>query len=357
MFRCHPWACRVAVLSLLALPGAALAQSSSEQPAAPETFDCRDLAGSADDDVAPEALFLRSLWASHCYNFSARAVRISFDGVRTVALTHRVEQGIETESAKFLDGPPVSIEKRGSVDKAVKGSLGFTAGVAPGVLTRQIAQHYELQPVELERIAGRPAWRLDIEPQDGLRYGYRLWLDRETLLPLKREMIGVDGQILETFQITDLQDPTPYTDTLSLGPGQPPGNSPWQAQWLPAGFTRQPVPPDSPGRSARVEHQLYSDGLTSISLFVEPITTDRRALLPGLHRLGISYAAVRHVNHEGRPMQILVLGEAPAEVLARIATRVTWRASEGDDSPDAESASEAVGSQSDSGSTESAGGS
>ncbi|MEG3114726.1 MucB/RseB C-terminal domain-containing protein [Salinicola sp. 4072] len=335
MFRFTPRASLAAILPLLAVSGTAQAQASVDERAVPETFDCRDLAAASDSDVSPEALFQRSLWASHCYNFSARAVRISFDGVRTLALTHSVQQGVETEAARFLDGPPVAVEKRGSVsqDAAGQGTLDFTAGLAPGALTRQIAGHYDLQPMEIERIAGRAAWRLDIEPQDELRYGYCLWLDRETSLPLKREMIGINGQILETFQITDLRAPTLYPDTLRLGPGQSPADSPWHAQWLPAGFTSQPIPPDSPGQSARIEHQLYSDGLTSISLFVEPITGNRRSLLPGMHRLGISYAAVRHVNHEGRPMQILVLGEAPPEVLARIAARVTWNQGGGADDP------------------------
>jgi len=271
-------------------------------------------------------------------------------------LTHGVEQGVETEVARFLDGPPVAVKKRGSVNRdATQGTQDFTAGIAPGALTRQITGHYEFHPMELERIAGRSAWRLDIEPQDELRYGYRLWLDRETSLPLKREMIGLDGQILETFQITDLQAPTLYTGTLRLGPGKRSPEPPWHAPWLPAGFTMQPTPPDNPGQSARIEHQLYSDGLASISLFVEPIVSDHRALLPGLHRLGISYAAVRHVTHEGRPMQILVLGEAPAEVLARIATQVVWR--EGDEAEGDAAVGEMPRRQDDSGAKASATGS
>lgn len=334
MSRFYP---RAAAFSLLALSGVAQAQTPSIESMAPETFDCRDMTSRGDSEVTPEALFLRSLWASHCYNFSARAVRISFDGVRTLALTHGVEAGIETETARFLDGPPVAMEKRGKVSQSASaGALDFSAGIAPGALTHKILEHYELQPLSLERIAGRPAWRLDVEPQDDLRYGYRLWLDRETSLPLKREMIGVDGRIIETFQITDLHEPSLYSGTLRLGPGQQPNESPWQARWLPDGFTAQPIPPDSPSRRARVEHQLYSDGLSSISLFVEPIADDQRPLLAGIHRLGISYAVVRHVTHQGRPMQILVLGEAPAEVLARIAARVTW----GDDDVGVEEQSE-----------------
>lgn len=314
----------------LAVAGSAQAQSqATANGAATETFDCGELASpqGQSTQVSPESLFERSLWASHCYDFSARAVRISFDGVRTLALRHRIDDGVETETARFLDGPPVTIEKRDGVKREAsrQGASDFTEGIAPQQLIDHVTHHYRLQPMALERIAGRPAWRLDIEPQDSLRYGYRLWLDRDTGLPLKREMIGVDGQIMETLQITDLQNPSLYQGSLRLGLGETLSPSPWRAGWLPDGFVAQPVPVESPDKSARAEHRLYSDGLTSISLFVEPITSDRRPLLTGIHRLGVSFAAVRHVSQRGRPMQILVLGEAPAEVLARIAAQVTWK--------------------------------
>lgn len=320
---------RAGSLALLLAVSAGIAQaqdSSLSLPAAGEAFDCRRMVDGGGGDLTSKALFERSLWAGHCYSFSARAVRISFDGVRTLALTHTIDQGIETEAAKFLDGPPVAIEKRGGVTaKALNsGAPDFVAGMSPTQLAEHVARHYRLSPVELERIAGRAAWRLDIEPQDSLRYGYRLWLDRETALPLKQEMIGIDGQVIETFQITELQNPKRYQGTLHLGHGGKPSASPWKAQWLPDGFAAQPVPTRSPGEMARIEHRLYSDGLTSISLFVEPITRSRQPLKVGVHRLGISYAAVRHVIHDGRPMQILVLGEAPAEVLERIAAQISW---------------------------------
>ncbi|WP_251976457.1 MucB/RseB C-terminal domain-containing protein [Salinicola avicenniae] len=322
---CLTWSGLAAML--LAAPSWLQAQSSPPSEVNVETFDCRTLAAADERDSPPPAaaLFERSLWASHCYLFDARAVRISADGVRTLALSHGVEAGIETESARFLDGPPLTIEKRGNVgERARRGLLDFSAGMPPGGLVEQVGQQYRLQPADLERVAGRPAWRLDIEPEDALRYGYRLWLDRQTSLPLKREIIGVDGRILETFQITELQSPSLYQGALRLDDGGEPSASPWQPDWLPSGFEAQPTPPDGPGKTARVEHRLYSDGLASISLFVEPVAEDRRPLLSGMHRLGISYAAVRHVMRQGRPMQILVLGEAPPEVLARIAARVTW---------------------------------
>lgn len=51
----------------------------------------------------------------------------------------------------------------------------------------------------------------------------------------------------------------------------------------------------------------------------------RGRLIPGLHRLGISLAVVRHVVADGRPMQVVAMGELPPRVLAQVAESLTWR--------------------------------
>ena len=48
----------------------------------------------------------RGLWASHCYAFQARAVAIDSVDVRTLALSHRIKDGIRQQVVQYLDGPP-----------------------------------------------------------------------------------------------------------------------------------------------------------------------------------------------------------------------------------------------------------
>ena len=59
----------------------------------------------------------RGLWASHCYAFQARAVAIDAVDVRTLALSHRIQDGVRQQVVQYLDGPSVSIERRSPVGR------------------------------------------------------------------------------------------------------------------------------------------------------------------------------------------------------------------------------------------------
>ncbi|WP_262489001.1 MucB/RseB C-terminal domain-containing protein [Halomonas sp. ANAO-440] len=324
--------CRLAVLSgigglLVSLPLAADTPRDTES--ANEQFDCRQLS----DWDAPESpidWFERSLWANHCYIFQARAVRIGIDGVRTLALSHDIQDGVEREVARFLDGPQVFLERRGRI-----GRLGWADGqeeapASPAGVARHLDQFYRLGLGSGERIANRSAVRLDIEPLDGLRFGQRVWLDASTALPLKRELLDDRGRVVETFQITELQSPQLHEGGVFLDDLRVPPQQPWYPEWLPEGFVDQPVDTRSDRHGTEVGHRIYSDGLSTLSLFVEPIEEGRERLIPGLHRLGISLAVVRHVSVDDKPMQVVVMGELPPRVLAQVADSLAWEAASDD---------------------------
>ncbi|MCG6657887.1 negative regulator for alginate biosynthesis MucB [Halomonas campisalis] len=312
---------RLVLLALVGLPlmAAAGAVATEED----EHFDCQQLA----DWPAPktaQAWFERSLWANHCYVFQARAVRIGIDGVRTLALSHDIQDGVEREVARFLDGPAVVFERRGRI-----GRLSWSDGegevpASPEGIARHLDQHYRLTLGGEERIASRRVVRLDIEPLDNLRFGHRLWLDQQTALPMKQELIDEQGRVVETFQLTELEQPRLYEGSVVLDARREPPVLPWQPGWLPEGFIAQPVDTRSRWHSDRVGHRIYSDGLSTLSLFVEPLEEGRERLIPGLHRLGISLAVVRHLTLEDQLMQLVVMGELPPRVLVQVAENLIW---------------------------------
>ncbi|SDL70785.1 sigma E regulatory protein, MucB/RseB [Modicisalibacter muralis] len=292
-------------------------------------FDCQQLAEREKPDTPAEWLE-RSLWAGHCYIFQARAVRITSEGVRTLALSHDIENGIEREVASYLDGPAVVYERHGRIaqDVATGEADADTIGqnrASPSSIMSRLDQHYRLSIEGQERIAGRPSVRIDVEPLDNMRYGHRLWLDRETALPLKQVLVDIDGHILETFQMTELAQPRLYDDSVAFGPLQDIPPDPWQPEWLPAGYEPLPLPVSRSVTNTPLSHRLYSDGLSSFSVFIEPLVSDDRVLLPGIHRLGVSHAAVRHLRLGERVMQVVVMGEMPPQVLGRIAARLEYR--------------------------------
>ncbi|WP_224750170.1 MucB/RseB C-terminal domain-containing protein [Halomonas sp. ML-15] len=327
--RCGP-SLAAAFVALMWLPSAVVADEPSGQEALAAAwdsdagFDCTVLDGVAAPE-SPEGWFEFSLWANHCYIFHARAVRISSDGIRTLALSHEVVDGVEREVAQFLDGPPRVFERRGSIGRGGWAEEGSEVPASPTAIMTHLSDHYRLRLDGEERIAGRYAVRLDIEPLDSMRYGHRLWLDRATALPLKQLLLDDSGRVLETFQITDLERARLHDGHVRLDKLRQAPPDPWMPGWLPPGYAPQPVSTRSSVHDDAVGHRLFSDGLSSLSLFVEPLDADGQVLSPGMHRLGISYAAVRHADIGGQTMQIVAMGELPPQVLLQIAEQVEWR--------------------------------
>ncbi|MDR5860318.1 MucB/RseB C-terminal domain-containing protein [Halomonas eurihalina] len=313
---------RSGVVSCVLLAGCvALPALAQEDVSAPDRdpLDCTSLA-EQEAPASADAWFVRSRWASHCYVFQARAVRIGVDGVRTLALSHDVTNGIEREVARFLDGPPVVHERNGGVGRLG----GETGAVRLESSVRHLEDLYRLRLAGESRIASRQAVRLEIEPLDDQRYGRRLWLDSSTALPLKQVLLDESGRAVETFQITELRDPELYRGEIERLPGM--GSQvehSWRPGWLPKGFEPQ-VTEVSEVVDSDVEQRVYGDGLATLSLFVEPVS-GQQLLKPGVHRLGVSHAAVQHRELGGRPRQVVVMGELPPSVLQRVAESVEWR--------------------------------
>ncbi|MDZ7853309.1 MAG: MucB/RseB C-terminal domain-containing protein [Halomonas sp.] len=318
------------VMALLTFSFGAAAQSDAE-PGQAERFDCRTLAERDAPETALEWLE-HSLWANHCYEFQARAVRIGADGVRSLALSHDVVEGAEREVARFLDGPPVVFERRGRIGRLSWAEGDAPVPASPAGISEHLDGLYRLRLNGEERLANRTAIRLDIEPLDDLRYGHRFWLDTATALPLKHILLDERGRVVETFQITELRQPQLHQGEIGLDRRRAPPEDPWHTAWLPEGFIPQPVETRSSRHADDIGHRVYSDGLATLSLFVEPVEGAGQ-LIPGMHRLGVSHAAVRHRELGGRIRQVVVMGELPPGVLLRVADSVEWLDSSQSDTP------------------------
>ncbi len=313
--------CLGGLLISSALPAA---QTQSGSGSDEELFDCRTLAR-AEAPATPREWFERSLWAGHCYVYEAQAVRLGHDGVRTLSLSHDVHEGIERGVAIYLDGPPMVFERRGRVGRLGGAEQGGEAPPSPAGIAERVDELYRLKLGDEERIANRRARRLDIVPPDSFRFGHRLWLDQASGLILKQALLDESGRPLETFQLTGLERPRLHQGEVRLDRQREVPTDPWQLGWLPEGFAAQPAETRSARHGEGVIHRLYSDGLATLSLFVAPID-EVELLAPGLHRLGVSHAAVRHRDLGGESRQLVVMGELPPRVLLRVADSLEWEA-------------------------------
>ncbi|MCL5424414.1 MAG: MucB/RseB C-terminal domain-containing protein [Gammaproteobacteria bacterium] len=283
-----------------------------------------DCAGTLQAETPDNAIqwLERGLWASHCYAFQARAVAIDAVGVRTLALSHRIQDGVRQQVVQYLDGPSVSIERRSPV-----GRLAWTEENSNGDLpspAKWAAHLDQLYTIELEenaRVAGRDAVKLDFEPLDEWRFAHEWWIDRDTGLLLKQVLNDRQGRVIETFQITQLQSPEKYTGSVLVDAPQVASNTHWHATWLPDGFVAQPIT----FSKGDVHQRVYSDGLATVSIFVESLSSeDTNDLQEGVQQLGVSAVAIQHyTTNEGR-WQLVAIGELPVATLQRIVSLITF---------------------------------
>ena len=193
-----------------------------------------------------------------------------------------------------------------------------------------IAERYRFSMDGRERIAGRSAVRIRVEPRDVYRFGYLMSLDRETGLLLKAETLGKGDAVLEKFQFANLdygagspavtdvdvvhqaQHPSPVQDFRGSALGQA-----WTVQWLPGGFSATDAPP---GVAAR---RTYTDGLAVFSVFLEEL---ERELRPGEGhvRSGGTTTYTRGMRLGGLPVLVTVIGEVPLNTARMVADSIIW---------------------------------
>jgi sigma-E factor negative regulatory protein RseB len=146
------------------------------------------------------------------------------------------------------------------------------------------AGQYGITELARARVSGRDARVIAIAPTDQLRYGYRVWIDEGTAMPLKTQLRDSHGGVLEQIVFTSLRmlvripkaELEPAVDAHGYRWIRRESESvdssaltvSWEANTLPAGFhmtasARQMLP------SGPVEHLVFSDGLASVSVFVE----------------------------------------------------------------------------------------
>ncbi|MEY2721685.1 MAG: hypothetical protein RL597_1130 [Pseudomonadota bacterium] len=201
------------------------------------------------------------------------------------------------------------------------------------------AQFYRLEPVQRARIHERDARLVTLVPLDLYRYGFRVWIDSRTKLPLKSELYDRRGQVLERISFSnlsllkDIPDATfspgvsidgfrridsdrgvrfrTVTDSASI----------WNLRTTPRGFRlTQRARQALPGAEEPVSHLVLSDGLASVSVFIGSRLPPKSAKEIALERqIGAStaYSTFVHGHH------VVVVGEVPVQTAKIIAAELS----------------------------------
>ena len=193
---------------------------------------------------------------------------------------------------------------------------------------------YKLRLVGSDNIAGRNAQVVELVPNDAYRYNYKVWLDTEYGLLLKMALLNDKNQTLEQVIFQELN----MLNTHDLNWFQPKidvsksyvmedvallnrVSTNWIVAELPPGYVKvDHIERASKGKRSPVNQMIFSDGLASVSLFIEPLSKGVRPKTG--HMIVGSTNICAHVI-DG--YQITVVGEVPAATVQQIAKAVSFK--------------------------------
>ncbi|HLY51696.1 MAG TPA: MucB/RseB C-terminal domain-containing protein [Steroidobacteraceae bacterium] len=264
--------------------------------------------------------------------------------VQMLRIIHRLQDGKVAERLVSLDGSGREFVRAGETltcylpDRRtvlVERRPAQQSLVSFPAVTGQTASYYDIREVARMRLNRRDTHLITIAPRDQYRYGYRLWIDDATAMPLKTQLCDADGRVIEQIVFASLTMPAHIADgafkpevategfqwlrntaVAPLPPQLPPA---WSALKLPPGFRMMVRGAQTlPGSSTPVDQLVFTDGLASVSVFVEMGAQGGAGISERSSCLGSSCAFSTWVD--GR--KVTAVGEVPQATVRFFATQL-----------------------------------
>jgi sigma-E factor negative regulatory protein RseB len=275
-------------------------------------------------------------------NYTGTIVYTHGDEVRSSRIVHFFDGAEPRERVLPLDGRPREFIRRGEEVQCLypttrrivieHGGPRTTFPALGQIDLSRVLEHYSLVENDQERVAGVECKMLHLKPGDSMRYGYNLCVEPNSGLLMKIQVLGVENQVMEQIAFSDVRI------------GEAIGASELRPSWSTAGWEviRHPshqielsrqgwfvTAPDGFHILTEVERRLgdsaqealqavYSDGLATVSVFIEP---GAAAVDPEpVQRHGPSSAFMRRVGDA----RVTVVGEVPPITVRSIADSVRF---------------------------------
>lgn len=246
----------------------------------------------------------------------------------------------QIERVETLTGPPRSIFRHNDKvvtfmpeQKLVRSEKRESLSVFPELIQspdNRIADFYKLKLEGVERIAGVEADVALLLPKDGMRFGYRVWTEQKKGLVVKLQTLDAEGRVLEQAAFSELQLDAPVKmDKLLSMMGKVDGYRVEQPTlvkttasaegWLlkapVAGFKpmscyKRPASNASAAATDEPLQWIFSDGLASVSLFVEPFDRQRHD-----KESSMSMGATQTMTRQLGSYWLTAMGEVPMSTL------------------------------------------
>ena len=214
-------------------------------------------------------------------------------------------------------------------------------GLFPAALTsagQHVGEHYVMQSLSAKRVAGLITVGVALQAKDQWRHSHRIWRDAKSGLVLKWQTVASDtGEVLEQVAYSDIvvaggvdlatmqqwqQVPKQYKVQVSDAQAVAAASLGWRQNQGVLGFEAGPV------NKPRLNGQLlqgapaqwvFSDGLASVSLFVEPLSAKGQRRPSAVHM-----GATASVSAAVPPMWVTAVGEVPVATLRALLASVAF---------------------------------
>ena len=290
---------------------------------------------------------MRMLTAGQSLNYKGNMIGIRDSKVELMGIVHKIDSDGEQERIYSLNGIPREIiRKSGELicylpDKnlGLQSKLFQDQRFFPSFTDSELNKlddYYSFELGEMGRILNRDAQLVKIMPRDEFRYGYRLWIDKQTGLLLSSACVDQHDNPLEQYMFTDVEIDVEISDAelepsasaldgltwTQAKPPEPKANSELACKLenLPKGYELvHAMDKPATDKENMMSQYVFSDGLSSFSLFVEHMYKADEMKMEGAYQLGIVNVYSRLI--EGN--RVTLMGEVPKVTAKAVAMAVS----------------------------------
>lgn len=285
----------------------------------------------------------KSAFAARELNYEGRFVYVNGKLSRRVQITHMNHGGHEVARNIVLDdsrrevyshGQDIMILQPTTNNVVIKKRRG--QNLFPAMLPTDLAQiktHYQPEMMGTEFVADREAYVIALNPVDAYRYTYKIWSDIKFGLILKMALLDTSNKTLEQiyfdqismlnshnmdwfkpkFDVSKRYVTEQASDVESVA-------DEWVVTKLPPGYKKvDHIKRAVNGRKGMVDQLVFSDGIGSVSVFIEPLAKGVRPK-KGHMPMGSTNMCAHIVDGH----QVIVVGEVPAQTVKSIAKAVSF---------------------------------
>ena len=201
----------------------------------------------------------------------------------------------------------------------------------------RLEKFYSMKLVGKDRVADQDTVVVLIDPLDEYRYGMKFWINERNGLMMKSSLLDENEQVIEEVMFTSLVlyegehqlviDTMPAIDENFTLVRYHSGDSSrtyavdnaWQLSGMPGGFWRESILRRKiPGSDDFVQQMVYTDGLASLSVFIEKITGLTQS---GVSSMGAVNAYIRILDNHS----ITAIGEVPSTTVKLVAESIIYQ--------------------------------